>query len=137
MRIVFPLLEDLQEKFRNRVIFKVIYITEAHAQDTWPIRSSRGSKNGKPVLYNNPKDVQERIIIAKDFQRDFNSKIDILLDYTEKFEDLYSPWPLRFFIFMNNEIKFISLGHQWVHDLEENLNVLLEERNEEDEKVYL
>ena len=54
-----------------------------------------------------PKNLQERIEIARRFGVDFNlSEVPLLVDdpATESFEKSFAPWPLRFYILGNGKV---------------------------------
>jgi len=125
MRIIYADLEALAAKYQGRALFKLIYISEAHTEDTWPISSSRGSPQGQVVRFNLPRNLDERLHIARCFQKDFNAQLEIWLDETGQFEALFAAWPLRLFIICGEEIVFISEGYQWLPHLEDKLMELL------------
>ncbi|CAF3437676.1 unnamed protein product, partial [Rotaria sp. Silwood2] len=72
----------------------------AHAQDEWPICSSRWSPTQMPIKYNQTHTIEERLTVAKDFIRDFNFEMSVVIDKTEEnlFEKLYSSWPVRIYV---------------------------------------
>jgi len=81
-----------------------IYIAEAHAQDEWPISSSRFTPNSQPVIFNKPVTDEERCNIARIFVKDFKYRIPVLVDaVVDDFEAKYAPWPLRFFVLQRAE----------------------------------
>jgi uncharacterized protein (DUF1919 family) len=86
-----------------------VYISEAHAQDEWPIRSSRLNPTNEPVLIDQHKTLNERIQAAKAFQKNFKFKVSLIVDTMENnFERTYSSWPIRFFVVSFGKILFIS-----------------------------
>jgi len=100
-------LEQLYEQFKEKFEFKFVYILEAHAEDEWPICSSRCSPNGKPIRYFQTKTIQDRITVAKEFIQAFQLKIPLIVDNIHNsFENLYAPWPLRIFIVENGILKY-------------------------------
>eukprot|EP01001_Neometanema_parovale_P010725 NODE_6963_length_804_cov_3.505140_g6727_i0.p1 GENE.NODE_6963_length_804_cov_3.505140_g6727_i0~~NODE_6963_length_804_cov_3.505140_g6727_i0.p1 ORF type:complete len:138 (-),score=26.27 NODE_6963_length_804_cov_3.505140_g6727_i0:198-611(-) len=71
----------------------LVYITEAHAQDEWPV--------GDPLHIQQPVSDAERLGIARQFQRDYKlpSSLPILVDTVQNhFCDGYTAWPIRFFV---------------------------------------
>jgi len=104
---MMPRLHELQEKCKDKAEFRLVYIMEAHAQDEWPICSSRCSPGGKKVTYNQPKSIQERISVAKDFMDALQIKIPMIVDTMDNsFEDLYAAWPLRAYIIRDGRIVY-------------------------------
>lgn len=66
----------------------ILYITEAHASDEWPI--------GSRYNYKQPQTVQERSEIARDFVRGFGVRLPVFVDDVDNaFETTYAAWPLR------------------------------------------
>ena len=52
------------------------------------------------IKYNQIRTVEERLTIAKDFVRNFNFPISIVIDKPKEnlFEKLYSSWPVRIYV---------------------------------------
>jgi len=93
MRGLVPQLHQLYHRFREQVCFVTIYIKEAHSIDGWPI--------GSRFSHAQPTTTTERLVLAKQLQKEFAFEIPILIDPPEKqdaFEAAYAPWPLRFFV---------------------------------------
>ena len=86
--------------YSNQINFRFVYILEAHAQDEWPICSARWSPTDKPIVYNQTQTIEERLSVAKDFIRDFQFPIPVVIDKPDEnlFEKLYAPWPVRIYI---------------------------------------
>jgi hypothetical protein len=80
--------------------FRFIYILEAHAQDEWPICSARWSPTQMPIKYNQTHTIEERLTVTKDFIRDFDFQIPVVIDKPEEnlFEKLYASWPIRIYV---------------------------------------
>ena len=76
----------------------MIYISEAHAKDEWPL-STQDDINQHKTIY-------DRIEAAKRIQ----SLVPIYCDSFEEnnFQNVYSGWPERAFLIHNDEIKYIS-----------------------------
>lgn len=108
----------------------VIYISEAHADDEWPISSSRYNF-GEEVHVTQHRTIQEREKQAVDFFKRFNYIHEengnhnvrfpwtllastIPNDYentTPCFESIYKPWPFRVYGFVDGVIDFIAEPH--------------------------
>lgn len=85
----------MNERYRDRVDFKTVYIREAHPLDEWQM-----DVNVKEdVCYRQPRTLQERVNIANDFVKRFRYSVplavDTMDDHTEK---AYAGWPERFYI---------------------------------------
>lgn len=93
-------LSELYYSYCNSINFRFVYILEAHAQDEWPICSARWSPTKIPIKYNQTRTIEERLLVAKDFIRDFNFPIPVIIDKPEEnlFEKFYAPWPVRIFV---------------------------------------
>lgn len=90
---------DLYEKFSSLINIVIIYISEAHANDEWPISFSNQT--------NQHKNLNERVQAAK--QIDIHG-LPLFVDSFDKdnFQERYSAWPERAFIIENNILKYIS-----------------------------
>lgn len=91
----------------GRVDFLTIYITEAHAQDEWPI--------GSRYQYAQPRSLQARRDVARDFVRETGYKLPVVLDAIgvagvadNGFESAYAPWPIRFYVIYNGRLEWIA-----------------------------
>jgi len=91
----------LQESFKDIANFVAVYISEAHAQDEWPL--------GRKVCVNQHKTLEERLAVAKAFQKDYNFQIPILVDTIDNnFDKLYSSWPERFYIIEHGKMELVG-----------------------------
>jgi len=69
----------------------MVYITEAHAQDEWPI--------GDPLQINQPVTDAERVGVARQFAEDYEIQLPVLVDsVSNQFEEAYAAWPIRFYV---------------------------------------
>lgn len=77
-----------------RVHFAIIYIKEAHADDTWPLGVEHGVKQTTST--------SERCAIADAFVRRtaLPPNVDVLVDKAPQnaFDELFAVWPLRFYV---------------------------------------
>jgi len=94
-------MNSLQEEFSGKVDFLGVYISEAHANDEWPL--------GVQYCYNQPKTMENRLAIANGFVKDFNFKIPMLVDtMTNQFDSVFASWPERFYIVQNGSLTLIG-----------------------------
>ena len=93
-------LSDLYRTYYKLINFRFVYILEAHAQDEWPISSARWSPTQMPIKYNQTRTLEERMAVTRDFIRDFNLEIPVVIDKPDEnlFEKSYSSWPVRIYI---------------------------------------
>ena len=97
------LLEDFYKKNKDRLNIFIIYISEAHANDIWPIGLSAGTINSSH------KSIIDRIFCAQKFKREFNLSIPIYCDnMTNDFETAMACWPFRYFVIENSKLKYIG-----------------------------
>jgi hypothetical protein len=97
---IIPQLTEIYEKFNSKVGFLTVYISEAHAQDEWPI--------GDDVLVSSqPKEISERCQVAREFQADRGYNLPLVVDTMDnQFDEFFGAWPARFFIILNNILVF-------------------------------
>jgi len=87
--------------WRGKANFLAVYISEAHAQDEWPL--------GNHVCLNQHKTMEERLSVAKDFQEKYDFKLPLLVDTMENtLDNLYACWPERFFIIVDGKMELIA-----------------------------
>jgi len=88
-----PQLNQLMDRYQDRVDMVTVYIEEAHAVDEWPI--------GSRICYNQPKCDNDRIHIAEDFIQATGYRLPLLIDSVSEnnpFSKIYNPWPIRFYV---------------------------------------
>lgn len=113
---------SLHQEFKN-VDFLTVYITEAHAQDEWPITSSRYSYDKRPVLVQQPQTTEERCKVALDFVNNYSYKIPLVVDLIHNtFEATYAPWPIRLYILRRDtcgvvRVCFIAMPQRCSYDI--------------------
>jgi type I thyroxine 5'-deiodinase len=90
----------LQAKYADKCQFLSVYISEAHAADQW--------KLGDKVCIKQHRTLEERIDAAKQFVKDFDFKIPMVVDsMSNKFDEQYAVWPDRFFIIENGILQLV------------------------------
>lgn len=97
-------------KHGNNIDLLTVYISEAHAEDTWPL--------GLPVSYNQTHTLEERARVARDFLRDNAYPYPLVLDAPPKnaFNALFAAWPLRFYVFDDNRLSFLCEPYGTITD---------------------
>lgn len=94
-------MNNLQEVFKDEIDFVGVYISEAHAVDEWPL--------GNKYCVKQPRDMETRLTIAKEFVENFNFKIPMLVDTMDnQFDLLFASWPERFYIVRNNKLEHVG-----------------------------
>jgi len=88
-------------RFGDRVELLTVYISEAHALDTWPL--------GLKTRYNQTHTIEQRAAVARDFIHNENFEFALRLDAppANAFDALFAAWPLRFYVVENKKITFI------------------------------
>jgi hypothetical protein len=76
-------MQQLYLTWREQLAFAMVYIAEAHAQDEWPICSSRCSVDGQPVLLQQAKSTVERVAAAEQLRVDYGITMPLLVDPVE------------------------------------------------------
>ena len=98
------MLNSLYERYSD-INFVSVYITEAHADDEWPIRTKKELKIKQHTTIN------QRIKSALFMQKYINWKIPLYVDSMDNaFRDRYKSWPLRIFI-VHKSGKLIWMMH--------------------------
>lgn len=95
----------------------LVYIDEAHAQDEWPISSSRFNGDRGAVCLQQTRTLRERCAAATGFAASFGfdraSGVRMAVDNPERvgggaFQEALSPWPVRMYIFQHDLVRFVS-----------------------------
>ena len=114
------------DEFAGKVDLLGVYITEAHAQDEWPISSARFTPDKCAVILNQPKTTEERVEVAKSFIKAFNFRVPMLVDpISNPFDEIFAPWPLRFYIVQNRILVYKSQPKNCSYDVAELRNRIL------------
>jgi len=82
----------MQRQFSQVANFLMIYISEAHASDEWPI--------GRTIsCVKQPTSIEERFENAVKFINEFQIDFPVVLDSIENhFDSSFSAWPMRSFV---------------------------------------
>jgi len=90
---------EIAEKFSDIASFMMVYISEAHATDVWPL--------GNTVCVNQHQTIEERIGAAKKhIVEDRGNKIPMFVDtMNNDFDNVFHAWPERFFIMLGGVMK--------------------------------
>jgi len=84
-------LTKLASEFTNRVHILVIYISEAHACDEWPLGSWTCIKQHKTI--------SDRLAAAKEFAKKYDFTLPMYADdISNDFDKNYSAWPERYVV---------------------------------------
>jgi hypothetical protein len=77
------------------VHFRVVYIREAHPTDGWQVPANERDK----VLVADPKTLEERQRVAREFAAQFKVSLPICVDtLDDQVEKAYAGWPDRFYV---------------------------------------
>ena len=118
-------LKALQREFASSADVVLVYITEAHAQNEWPI--------GSRLKYNQPIKLEERAQIARDFVAATGATLPIYLDVLgdpefgdNPFEIKFAAWPIRTYLVFKNQLTFIGMPDKGSFSLREFKNAIRE-----------
>jgi len=79
------------------VNFLFVYISEAHANDEWPL--------GTSLCVNVHKTIEDRLRAASLLVKEYGIQLPVLVDTMEnEFDNQYAVWPERYFVANNNMI---------------------------------
>ncbi len=96
-------MDDLQETYKAKLNLIVIYISEAHAKDEWPISHKNQTKQHRNLA--------ERIAAAKQILKEYprlRSRVFVDSFDKENYENEFCGWPERAYLLRNNKIKYLS-----------------------------
>jgi hypothetical protein len=86
---------EIAAAHEGRCRFLTIYIKEAHPTDEWQMDSNE--KDG--VCYAQPRTLEDRLAIARDFVAKHEYKLPFLVDRMENAADeAYAGWPERLYV---------------------------------------
>ena len=124
-RCISHVLNDIYKRYNEQVDFYMIQIREAHATDVWPI--------GDVVKVKEHRTLTERLAAAHEMVKATQLEIPVLADtMDDKFLNLYSPWPFRFFVVVDGILKLVGMPKEARYDttdLVECLDTLLNDKN--------
>jgi len=82
----------MYNKYKDKAEFLIVYITEAHAKDEWPV--------GKSVSFcDQPKVLEERCVLARKYNDENELSIPMGVDLMcNGFENVFAAWPVRFYV---------------------------------------
>jgi iodothyronine deiodinase-like protein len=88
-------LQEIAKKRADDARFLTIYIKEAHPTDEWQVTSNET----EGICYPQPRTVEDRLAIARDFCARFKYDIPILADkMTNDADRAFAAWPERIYI---------------------------------------
>src|SRR5688572_372478 len=89
------LIENLYIGFKDRAHLFLVYIREAHPTDGWQVPANVRDN----VLVADPKSLEERRKVAREFAAQFKLKLPILVDtLDDRLERAYAAWPDRVYV---------------------------------------
>jgi len=95
-------MNEIFDLFKDLAVFLVVYVSEAHAIDEWPL--------GRNVCVVKHQCIEERIDVAKRLLiEERGCRLNVLVDTMENdFERIYKGWPERFFIIRDFKMALIA-----------------------------
>lgn len=88
-------MHEIARAHAERASFLTIYIREAHPTDEWQMRSNET----EGVCYPQPRTLDERLTIARDFVARHGYELPLAVDdMTDIADELYASWPERLYV---------------------------------------
>jgi len=85
----------MYDAYREQAAFLTVYIKEAHPTDEWQMSSNE--RDG--VCYPQPRTLDDRIAIVRDFTARYSYRVPMLVDRTDNAADeAYAAWPERLYV---------------------------------------
>lgn len=85
----------MYEQYKDRVVFLVVYIQEAHSSDVWQMTSNIRDK----VIFRSPQSFDERTEVASSCILKLGIKIPAVVDdMNNSTERAYTGWPDRIYL---------------------------------------
>jgi hypothetical protein len=88
-------LEELHDRYADRVAFFIVYIREAHPEDGWVLEENRQAE----IALSDPSSLEERAAVASACALRLHTRIPILVDDVDDSVALaYGGWPDRLYL---------------------------------------
>jgi hypothetical protein len=88
-------LENLHERYGDRVAFFVVYIREAHPEDGWVLADNRA----EGIAVHDPANDEERAVTAEECAVRLRTRIPVLIDgVDDSVASAYGGWPDRLYL---------------------------------------
>ncbi len=85
----------MRQRFGDRAAFLTVYIKEAHPEDEWQMTVNED----EGLCYGQPKTLDQRVAIAKDFVQRFEYQMPLVVDTIDNpAEESYAAWPERLYV---------------------------------------
>ena len=85
----------MYQHFKDHAEFLTVYIREAHPDDGWQVKANLD----QGVCYRQPKTLDQRVAIAKDFCTRFDYPLPVAVDDMDNAaEQAYAGWPERIYV---------------------------------------
>eukprot|EP00162_Nutomonas_longa_P015076 comp22187_c0_seq1/m.52257 comp22187_c0_seq1/g.52257 ORF comp22187_c0_seq1/g.52257 comp22187_c0_seq1/m.52257 type:complete len:145 (-) comp22187_c0_seq1:224-658(-) len=104
-----PMLEKLYAESKDVVDFAFVYVSEAHACDTWPL--------GLQPEVPSHKCIEDRVHCASEFHANrirahhpALARAPVYVDnFDNAFETVYATWPMRYYVILDGTIRYKSM----------------------------
>ena len=85
------MLTGIYEKFRSKVDFLAVYISEAHASDEWKLYTD--------VCFEQPKTIEDRFEICSKFATRLHGDLEVVVDsLANDAQQAFASWPERLYV---------------------------------------
>jgi hypothetical protein len=106
----------------QKAAFVLVYLSEAHASDTWPLGAEVSVCTQSRVLQDR-QDYLKLLQQAVDFDLESLFQVIVVDDMKDTFLDTYSAWPLRYYVVSNNVMKLVAQpGHDHTYSVDALIN---------------
>lgn len=103
----------------------LVYTSEAHATDEWPISSARYEPSKKPVSIRQHRSNEERLQAMRHFQNTFQIPFPAVADSVDgHFEAVFCTWPFRFYVLKDKRVFWRARPNKCSYSLEDLCRVL-------------
>lgn len=106
------LINDFYNSNKQKYNIFIVYITEAHAADVWPIGLSSGTINYKH------KTIEDRLFCVDKMKNEYHIDVPMYADnMNDIFETEFASWPFRFYVIKNKKFKMIGQPNEAEFDI--------------------
>jgi len=116
-RYISHVLNDIYERYRERVDFHMIQVREAHASDVWPI--------GNIIDVKEHRTLEDRLTAAREMIKATKLTMPVSADTMDNtFLNLYAPWPFRFYVVVDGILRLIGMPKEGCYNTTDLVNCL-------------
>lgn len=115
-RVNIDLWKDLANRYKDKIDFLTVYITEAHPSDGWHMDMN----NDIQICYRQPKTLKARCDIVRVFAEKENFDVPFVVDtMANEAEARYQAFPERLYIIVDGKLAYCGEKGPWGYHLYE------------------